>query len=149
MPDYLETTVDKFIFKVATDRLYSPEGAWAQADGDRIRIGMSDFVQQRSGDVAFAEVRSAGRAVVAGDEVAVIETIKANVELSSPVGGTVVEVNPSLALSPEVINQDPYGEGWLVVIEASDWPTERAALLDPQAYFELMKGQAEEEAQKL
>jgi glycine cleavage system H protein len=149
MPDYLETTVDKFIFKVATDRLYSPEGVWALAHGDRIRIGVTDFLQQRSGDVAFAEVRSAGRAVVAGDEVAVIETIKANVELSSPVGGTVVEVNPSLALSPEVINQDPYGEGWLVVIEASDWPTDRDALLDPRAYFELMKGQAEEEAQKL
>ena len=149
MPDYLETTVDKFIFKVATDRLYSPEGVWALAHGDRIRIGVTDFLQQRSGDVAFAEVRSAGRAVVAGDEVAVIETIKANVELASPVGGTVVEVNPALALSPEVVNQDPYGEGWLAVIEASDWPTDRDALLDPQAYFELMKGQAEEEAQKL
>ncbi len=149
MPDYLETTVDKFIFKVATDRLYSPEGAWALPDGDRIRVGVTDFLQQRSGDVAFAEVRSAGRAVAAGDEVAVIETIKANVEVGSPVGGTVAEVNPSLVLSPEVINQDPYGEGWLAVIEASDWPTDRDALLDPPAYFELMKGQAEEEAQKL
>ena len=149
MPDYLETTVDKFIFKVATDRLYSAEGAWALADGDRIRIGVTDFLQQRSGDVAFAEIRAAGRAIAAGDEVAVIETIKANVEVASPVGGTVVEVNPAMALSPEVINQDPYGEGWLVVIEARDWPTDRDALLDPQAYFELMKGQAEEEAQKL
>ena len=149
MPDYLETTVDKFIFRVATDRLYSPEGVWALADGDRIRIGMTDFLQQRSGDVAFAEVRSAGRVVAAGDEVAVIETIKANVEVPSPVGGTVVEVNPAMELSPEAINQDPYGEGWLVVIEARDWPTDRYALLDPQAYFELMKGQAEEEAQKL
>jgi glycine cleavage system H protein len=149
MPDYLETTVDKFIFRVATDRHYSPGGAWAQPDGDRIRIGVTDFLQQRSGDVAFAEIKAAGRAVVAGDEVAVIETIKANVEVPSPVGGTVVEVNPAMALSPEVINQDPYGEGWLVVIQASDWPTDRDALLDPQAYFELMKGQAEEEAQKL
>ena len=89
MPDYLETTVDKFIFRVATDRLYSPEGVWALADGDRIRVGMTDFLQQRSGDVAFAEVRPAGTAVAAGDEVALIETIKANVEVLSPVGGTV------------------------------------------------------------
>jgi glycine cleavage system H protein len=148
MPDYLEAAVDKFIFRVATDRLYSAEGIWALADGDRIRIGVTDFLQQRSGDVAFAEVRSAGRSVATGDEVATIETIKANVEVISPVGGAIVEVNPALAMTPEVINQDPYGQGWLAVIESSDWPTDRDALLDPQAYFELMKGEAEEEAKK-
>lgn len=149
MPDYLEAAVDKFIFRVATDRLYSPEGVWALAEGDRIRVGMTDFLQQRSGDVAFAEVRSAGRAVALGDEVALIETIKANVEVASPVSGAVAEVNPALALTPEVINQDPYGQGWLAVIDASDWPKDRDALLDPQAYFELMKRQADEEAEKL
>jgi glycine cleavage system H protein len=148
MPDYLETTVDKFIFKVATDRLYSAEGIWALADGNRVRVGMTDFLQQLNGDVAFAEVRPEGTAVASGDEVAAIETIKANVEVPSPVGGAIVEVNPEMELSPEVINQDPYGEGWLVVIEASDWPADRDALLGPQAYFELMKAQAEEEAKK-
>lgn len=149
MPDYLEATVDKFIFRVATDRLYTPEGAWALADGDRVRVGMTDFLQQLNGDVAFAEVKPAGTVVAAGDEVATIETIKANVEVPSPVGGTVVEVNPAMELSPEAINQDPYGEGWLAVIEGSDWPTDREGLLEPQAYFELMKNQAEEEAKKL
>lgn len=149
MPEYLETTVDKFTFKVATDRYYNDEGIWALAEGNRIRIGMTDFLQQRSGDIAFAEVKPEGTTLEAGDEVAVIETIKVNVSLTSPVSGTVVEVNPAMELSPEVINQDPYGEGWLVVIEASDWPKDRARLLDPQAYFELMKRQAEEEARKL
>jgi len=148
MPDYLETTVDKFIFKVATDRLYSAEGVWALADGNRIRVGVTDFLQQLNGDVAFAEVRPEGTAVASGDEVAAIETIKANVSVTSPVGGTVAEVNPAMELSPEAINQDPYGQGWLVVIDASDWPTDRDALLGPQAYLELMKAQAEEEAQK-
>jgi len=148
MPDYLETTVDKFIFKVATDRLYSAEGIWALADGNRVRVGMTDFLQQLNGDVAFAEVQPEGTAVATGDEVAVIETIKANVEVPSPVGGAIVELNPAMELSPEVINQDPYGEGWLVVIEASDWPADRDGLLGPQAYFELMKAQAEEEAKK-
>lgn len=149
MPEYLETTVDKFIFKVATDRYYSDEGIWALAEGSRIRIGMTDFLQQRSGDIAFAEVKPEGTALGAGDEVAIIETIKVNVSLTSPVSGTVVEVNPAMELSPEAINQDPYGEGWLVVIEASDWSKDRDNLLDPQAYFELMRGQAEEEAKKL
>ena len=148
MPDYLETTVDKFIFRVATDRLYSPEGVWAMPDGDLIRIGMTDFLQQLNGDVAFAEVKPMGTAVATGDEVALIETIKANVGVPSPVGGSVVEVNPAMETSPEAINQDPYGEGWLALIEASDWPKDREALLDPQAYFELMKGQAEEESKK-
>jgi glycine cleavage system H protein len=153
MPDYLEAAVDKFIFRVATDRLYSPEGVWALAEGDlaegdRIRVGMTDFLQQRSGDVAFAEVRAAGRVIATGDEVALIETIKANVEVISPVSGAIAEVNPALATTPEAINEDPYGQGWLAVIDASDWPKDRGALLDPQAYFELMKGQAEEEARK-
>jgi glycine cleavage system H protein len=148
MPGYLETTVDKFIFRVATDRLYSAEGVWALAEEARIRVGMTDFLQQFSGDVAFAEVTSEGTVLGPGDEVAVIETIKTNVSLPSPVGGTIAEVNPAMELSPEVINRDPYGEGWLAVIEARDWPTDRAALLDPQAYFELMKGQAEAEAKR-
>ena len=148
MADYLETTVDKFIFRVATDRCYSAEGVWALAEGDRIRLGLTDFLQQRSGDIAFAAVRSKGAPLATGDEVAEIETIKANVSVASPLSGTVAEVNPKLQTSPEVINQDPYGEGWLVVIEASDWPNDRNTLLDPQAYLELMKGQAEEEAKK-
>lgn len=149
MAEFLETTVDKFIFKVATDRYYSREGLWAQADGNRIRIGLSDFLQQRSGDVAFAEVRQPGTSLASGDEVAAIETIKVNISLSSPVAGKVVEVNPAMSDTPEVINQDPYGKGWLAIIEAIDWEADRSALLDPQAYFRLMKGQAEEETKKL
>ena len=149
MPEFLETTVDKFIFKVATDRYYSREGLWALADGNRIRIGLSDFLQQRSGDVAFAEVRPQDSTVSVGDEVATIETIKVNISLTSPVTGKVVEVNPAMSTAPEAINQDPYGEGWLSVIEATDWEADRAGLLDPQAYFMLMKDQAEEEAKKL
>ena len=58
MPDFLETAVDKFIFRVATDRLYTSEGAWALADGDRVRVGVTDFLQQRNGDVAFVEVKA-------------------------------------------------------------------------------------------
>ncbi len=148
MPDYLETTVDKFIFRVATDRLYSAEGIWALADGERIRIGLTDFLQQLNGDVAFAEVRPAGTVLAADGDVATIETIKVNLDVPTPVAGAITEVNPALELSPELINQDPYGEGWLADIRASDWPTDRAALLDPPAYFELMRGQAEAEARK-
>jgi glycine cleavage system H protein len=148
MSDFLETTVDKFMFKVATDRLYDPEGVWAKEENGRIRIGLSDFVQQRSGDVAFAEIKPVGTVLAAGDEVSIIETIKVNITYTCPVGGKIVEVNPAMSDAPEAINQDPYGAGWLAMLEVADWEAQRARLLDPQAYFEIMKGQAEEETKK-
>ena len=148
MPEYLETMVDKFTFKVATDRLYSQEGIWAKKEGELVRVGLSDFVQQRSGDVAFAEVKPEGTQVAFGDEIAVIETIKVNISLTSPVTGKVAEVNPVMATAPEAINQDPYGAGWLAVVEATDWQTDKANLLDPQAYFAKMKVEAEQEVKK-
>lgn len=146
MPEYLEANVDKFNFKVSTDRYYNREGVWARAEGNRVRIGLSDFLQQRSGDAAFVEVKPPGTVLAVGDEVAVVETIKVNISLASPVSGRVEEVNPAMDTGPEIINGDPYGEGWLAVIEAIDWDADRARLLDPEAYFALMKGQAEEEA---
>jgi glycine cleavage system H protein len=149
MTEFLETTVDKFIFRVAADRYYNGEGVWAQAEGNRVRIGLSDFLQQRSGDVAFAEVKPVATELAFGDEVAVIETIKVNIALSSPVTGKVVEVNPDMELAPEAINQDPYGKGWLAVIEARNWDADRTLLLDPAVYFTKMKVEAEEEAKKL
>ena len=148
MPDFLETMVDKFTFKVATDRFYTAEGVWAKEKDGRVRVGLSDFVQQRSGDVAFAQIKPAGTLLAAGEEVAVIETIKVTIGFASPVNGKIVEVNPAMNDAPEAINQDSYGAGWLVVMEVADWEAERAKLLNPQAYFKIMKGQAEEEAKK-
>ena len=148
MTEYLETTVDKFTFKVATDRLYNPEGTWAHAEGNRVRIGLSDFLQQHSGDVAFADVKPVGTRIPFGAEVATVETIKVNISLPSPAGGKVLEVNPAMSTAPEAINQDPYGKGWLAVIEAADWEADKARLLDPQAYFAKMKREAEQEVKK-
>jgi glycine cleavage system H protein len=148
MTEFLETIVDKFTFKVAQDRLYTAEGVWAKAEGTLVRVGLSDFVQQRSGDVAFAEVKPVGAAVTFDDEVAVIETIKVNISLGSPVSGKVVEVNPAMSATPEAINQDPYESGWLAVIAATDWETEQSRLLNPQAYFEKMKFEAGQEVKK-
>ena len=148
MTQYLELTADKFTFKVATDRFYTREGVWALPEVDRVRVGLSDFLQQRSGDIAFAEIKPIGTTLVAEDEVASIETIKVNVALSSPLSGKVLEVNPAMDTAPEAINQDPYGAGWLAVIAASDWETDRSRLLDAAAYFEVVKREAEEEMKK-
>lgn len=145
MTDFLETIVDKFIFKVATDRLYSAEGLWLKSEGNRVRIGVSDYFQQHNGDVAFAEIKAVGKIVPAGAEVATIETMKVNIDLPSPVTGKIIEVNTLLVSTPEAINQDPYGNGWLAVVEVNDWNVEKTHLLEPQAYFEKMKADAERE----
>jgi glycine cleavage system H protein len=149
MPEFLETTVDKFTFKVATDRLYTESHLWVRWEAGLARIGVSDYVQQSSGDVAFAEPEPAGTELAVGDDLGSIETIKVNLVLPSPLSGVIREVNPALEDAPELVNQDPYGEGWLVLVEAADWETERANLLEPERYFELMKTEAEEETSKL
>jgi glycine cleavage system H protein len=148
MPDFLEITLDKFRFKVAADRFYNKEGVWAKDENGRVRIGLSDFVQQHNGDVAFAEIKPMGTVIAVTEEMATIETIKVNISYPSPVNGKIVEVNPTMTDAPEAINHDPYGAGWLAVVEVTDWGAERAKLLDPQEYFKIMKGQAEEESKK-
>jgi glycine cleavage system H protein len=145
MPDFLETTVDKFIFRVATDRLYSPEGVWVLEEGSRVRLGVTDYQQQLNGDVAFVHLKPVGTRVAVGDEFAEVETIKATLSLHSPVAGILVEVNGDLRRTPETVNQEPYGKGWLVVIEAGDWPADRARLLDGPAYLALIRSQAQQE----
>ncbi len=96
MAEFLETTVDKFIFKVATDRLYSAEGIWVLEEGARVRIGVTDYPQQRNGDVAFVHLKPVGTRLAAGDEIGEVETIKATVSFASPVAGTIVEINREL-----------------------------------------------------
>ena len=146
MPEMLEFTLDKFTFKVATDRLYTGEGLWVKVENTTLRVGISDFLQQRSGDVAFAEIKPMGTALAAGDELAVIETIKVNISLSTPVAGRVVEVNPAMESAPEIINQDPYGEGWLAMIEPLEGEvTQMEMLMKPDVYFTQIKGDAEQE----
>jgi glycine cleavage system H protein len=148
MSDFLELTIDKFTFRVASDRYYSAEGVWAKQEGSYVRIGLSDFLQQRSGDIAFAEIKPVGTELAFGDEVAVIETIKVNISLGSPVSGKVTEVNPDMEVTPEMINQDPYGKGWMAILEAGDWEMDRSQLMNAQAYFAKIKDEGEDEVKK-
>ncbi len=148
MSELLQFTVDKFSFTIPTDRLYHPDGLWVQARDGRLRVGVTDFFQQNSGDIAFAEVVEPGTVITTSDRLADIETIKVDVELPAPVSGTVVEVNEKLELEAEIINQDPYGEGWLVLIEPADWTKEQAALMPPEAYYQHSQTRALEEMGK-
>ncbi len=146
MAELLEIAADKFTFRVAADRMYSPEGVWVRPESaGRVRVGLTDFMQQHNGDVAFLSVKQVGTRFETGDEFAELETVKVNLGVQVPVGGTVVEVNAALELTPEVVNQDPYGEGWLAVIEPSGWEQDRAKLLDASAYLKLVQSRVEQE----
>jgi glycine cleavage system H protein len=153
MSEFLETTVDKFTFRVATDRLYCRDGLWVfwiqpQA-GNRVRVGLTDYLQQHSGDVAFVTVKPLGTRLQVGDDLADLETIKVNIALPSPVSGAIVAINDALELNPELVNQSPYEKGWLAEIEAADWEAGGASLLDAKTYFSVMQSQAQEELNKL
>ena len=143
--ELIDTTVDKFVFRVKLGCWYSPVGVWVQPEGSVARLGLSDFLQQRSGDVAFINVRPVGTVITVGDEFASLETMKVDLALDSPVSGTIAAVNGRLVGSPELVNQDPYGEGWLALIELSDWEADRGALLDAEQYLKAMRAQALEE----
>jgi len=147
--DDLEVRVDKFIFRVPQDRLYASEGIWFQpetgASPNRWRIGLTDFLQQHSGDLTFALMKPQGTRLAAGEEIGTVETVKVNVGLTSPVAGILAEVNAELEMTPELINQDPYGKGWLAVIETAPDDDVPVRLMTPAVYFEHMKIQAEAE----
>ncbi len=144
----LEVTIDKFIFRVPETLLFSDAGVWVSAEGSRARLGLSDFAQQVNGDIAFANVEASGTELEAGDEFGSIETVKVNVSLLSPVKGRIVEINALLQDAPEAINQDPYGRGWMVIVELLDWDKDKAALQDAKSYLERVKEQAQAELKK-
>ena len=143
--EVLRLSLDKFTFLVPQELHYNDAGVWVRIEGRRARVGISDFAQQRSGDIAFATVTAAGTALRPGDELAGIETVKVNLSLPCPVKGTIVEINTALEQAAELINQDPYGAGWMAVLELDDWESDRGRLLDAKAYLAPIKEQAEEE----
>lgn len=144
-PQHIETRVGKFVFKVHRACRYSAAGVWVRSDGVALRVGLTDYVQQANGDMAFVTVAPVGTRLAVGDELCTIETIKVAISVPSPVTGTITEVNGDLETSPELVNEDPYGVGWLAVIDPTDWPGDQARLLDAEAYTTVMRGQAEEE----
>lgn len=143
MTAFLQATIGKFIFRVKADCWYTDAGLWLApvGDGGPVRIGLTDFMQQSSGDIAFVELPRPGSRVGAGGDLANIETVKVDVGLASPCAGVIMAVNEELADSPERVNQDPYGDGWLVELQPDAWPI--PGLLDAPAYLRVMTAQAE------
>lgn len=118
---------------VPSDLKYTESHEWVRLEGDVLKVGITDFAQSQLADLTFVDLPQVGQKVSAGDEVAVVESVKAASDVYAPVSGSIVEVNDSLGGAPEAINSDPFGDGWLFVIEPSD-NAEFEDLLDPAAY---------------
>lgn len=112
---------------------YTESHEWFSTDGDLVTVGITDYAQSQLGDVVFVELPEVDSELSAGDEVAVIESVKAAGDISLPFDATVVEVNSALEEDPELVNRDPMGEGWFMRIKLAD-PTELEKLLSADEY---------------
>jgi glycine cleavage system H protein len=115
------------------DLFYHPEHDWARVDGEEATLGITWYAQDQLGEVVFFEPPEVGKAMTKDDPYAEVESVKAVSDVIAPLSGEIVAVNEMLAESPEKINEDPYGDGWMVRIKLAD-PAEREALLSPDAY---------------
>ncbi|SHE56859.1 glycine cleavage system protein GcvH [Desulforamulus putei] len=126
---------------VPVELKYSREHEWVRVEGNRAIIGITDFAQESMGDIVFVELPSVGDTVEAEEPFGVVESVKTASDLYAPVSGEVVEVNNEPVDAPEVINQDPYGKGWMIVVEMSD-PSQLENLLSAEQYKAMVEEQA-------
>lgn len=121
---------------------YSQEDEWARVEGTKATIGVTDYAQQQLGDIVFVELPSVGQTFEKGDPFGVIESVKAVSDLFAPVSGEVLEVNPILAEQPESVNDECYGEGWMIIVELAN-SAEIEGLMDADAYAKSIEQRAD------
>jgi glycine cleavage system H protein len=127
--------------EIPADLKYTREHEWAKVEGDRARIGITAFAQEQLGDVVFVELPKVGARVTATRTFGVVESVKAVSDLFAPVSGEVVEANAELTKKPEIVNSDPYGGGWMIVVRLDD-PAELDGLLSARDYEAFTAGAA-------
>ncbi len=120
---------------------YHKEHTWARIEGNRATVGITDYAQDSLGDIVYIELPEAGDTVTAGSEMSEIESTKATSPVISPVSGTITKVNSALEDEPEIINSDPYGKGWIAVVEVAA-VSAKTELLDAASYDEFLKAES-------
>ena len=124
---------------IPDDLRYSTDHEWARTEDGRVRVGITDYAQDALGDVVFVDLPEVGSHVDRGESCSEVESTKSVSEIYAPVSGTVVEVNGDLSDNPDRLNEDPYGEGWIFVIEP-DNPDQVGELVDAEGYRALIEG---------
>ena len=122
--------------------LYSKDHEWVKVEGNKVTIGITDFAQNQLGDVVFVDTPAPQTEYKAGDSLCSVESVKAVSDVYSPVSGMVVDVNEELANAPQSINEDPYGKGWIAVMEMTNSAEDLKALLDAACYTKLLAEEA-------
>jgi len=126
---------------IPDDLKYTKDHEWARNEGNRVRVGITDYAQNELGDIVFVEFVEKGTMVAKGDSVGTVESVKAVSDIYAPLSGTIAEINDALEDSPELVNQDPYGKAWMVTIEVED-QSELDALMDAQTYDDYVAQEA-------
>jgi glycine cleavage system H protein len=121
-------------YETPSNLLYASTHEWVTTEGDEVTIGITDYAQHALGDVVFVELPDVGRTLERGETFGAVESVKAASDLYAPVSGEVLEVNESLLDSPETVNSEPYGGGWMIKLRASDFEGERGNLMQAEAY---------------
>lgn len=123
--------------QIPEDLKYTKDHEWARIEGDVVTIGITDYAQSELGDIVYVELPEVGNQTTQGESFGTIEAVKAVSDLFAPLSGEVIEVNTALTDQPEIINKDPYGEGWIIKIKISN-PSEVDKLLNKEQYEELI-----------
>lgn len=121
------------------DVRYTLDHEWARQENGNIKVGITDYAQDQLGDIVFVELPEVGRIFSAGEEFGTLESVKAVSELYIPIGGEIVAINEALAETPEQVNSDPFGNGWMIVVKPADI-AEFESLKDKGAYLDILKG---------
>jgi glycine cleavage system H protein len=143
--EYMEAAIDKFVLRVKKGLRYSADHVWISEENQQCVVGLTDYAQRRGGDIVFLEFPTAKGLVKAKEPIANYETIKAVLEVTAPFDCEIVDCNRALEDRPELMNEDPYGAGWVARVKPAN-PESVEALLPPHRYFELMKEEAERTA---
>ncbi|MFW9805804.1 MAG: glycine cleavage system protein GcvH [Candidatus Thorarchaeota archaeon] len=125
--------------EVKDDRKYSKDHEWIKVEGDLVVVGITDFAQNSLHEITFVELSEVGTVLDANSECGLVESMKASSDIFSPVGGEIVEVNSELEDAPEIVNEDPYGKGWMFKLKPSNLDADIAGLMDASAYKEFIE----------
>ncbi len=143
--EHLQLKVDKYTFTVPRGLFYNENDFWVRVDGKIGTVGITSYLQNHLSDIIFVSLPQIGTKVEQFGETGSFESVKSALDVISPVSGSIVEVNSALVNSPDLANSDPYGEGWFVKIELTDFESDRENLADAEGYFEVMKKKVEKE----
>jgi glycine cleavage system H protein len=125
---------------IPPELLYYKQHEWTRVEGDLVVVGITDYAQNSLHEITFVELAEAGTTVEFGEEIGLVESMKASNELYTPIAGEIVEVNADLEDSPELVNEDPYGKGWMIKVKPSNLDGDLGSLMSPDEYKEFCAG---------